>query len=46
MPEPFSSGSGAAAVKIYGLAFNYMNRNESASLVDVIRDARKAVKGG
>lgn len=27
------------------LAFNYMNRNESASLIDVIRDVRKAVKG-
>ena len=27
------------------LAFNYMNRNESASLVDVIRDVRKAMKG-
>lgn len=30
---------------IVRLAFNYMNRNESASLVDVIRDVRKAVKG-
>ncbi len=27
------------------LAFNYMNRNESASLIDVIRDVRKAMKG-
>ncbi len=30
---------------IVRLAFNYMNRNESASLVDVVRDVRKAVKG-
>lgn len=30
---------------IVRLAFNYMNRNESASLIDVIRDVRKAVKG-
>ncbi len=30
---------------IVRLAFNYMNRNESASLVDVIRDIRKAMKG-
>lgn len=27
------------------LAFNYMARNESSTLVDVIRDVRKAVKG-
>ena len=45
MPEPISTGGSAAAVKIYGLAFNYMNRNESASLVDVIRDVRRAVRG-
>lgn len=30
---------------IVRLAFNYMKRNESASLIDVIRDVRKAVKG-
>lgn len=30
---------------IVRLAFTYMNRNESASLIDVIRDVRKAVKG-
>lgn len=30
---------------IVRLAFNYMNRNESASLIDVIRDVRKAAKG-
>ena len=30
---------------IVRLAFNYMNRNESASLIDVIRDVRKAMKG-
>ena len=27
------------------LAFNYMNHNEDKSLIDVIRDVRKAVKG-
>ena len=45
MSEPISTGGSAAAVKIYGLAFNYMNRNESASLIDVFRDVRRAAKG-
>ena len=30
---------------IVRLAFNYMNRNEDKSIIEVIRDVRKAVKG-